>query len=163
MSSSQRQNGAREPFPSPAISLEKFTASQQNSLTFEDVRQLAGSYDDAETIREILTRSIKRCGRTRMAIAEEMSYLLGRAVTEKMLNAFTADRDDRRWPAEFDRAFCAVTGDYELLRQRVEHGGFRLVGPEEMEMLELGRAFLQRTEAEEQMALLQRRLHGRVR
>ena len=92
-----------------------------------------------------------------------MEFLLARTFTEKMLNAFTAEsRDDRRWPAEFDRAFCKATGDNTLLACRAEMAGLHVITDEEMLLLDLGRQHLLRSQAEEKIALLQKRLHGRV-
>lgn len=89
---------------------------------------------------------------------------MARTVTDKMLDAFTAEsRSDRRWPAEFDRAFCKATGDNTLLACRAELAGLHVITEEEHLVLELGRAFLQRNDADEQIALLQKRLHGRSR
>ncbi len=114
-------------------------------------------------IRGVLIQAIKRSGKSRAAIAEEMEFLLARPVTEKMLNAFTAEsRDDRRWPAEFDRAFCRATGDDTLLACRARLAGLHVITEEERLLMELGRQYLMRNQAEEQIAILQRRLHGRV-
>ena len=107
------------------------------------------SYNDAQSVRTLLVQTIKRCPKSRAAIASEMESLLGRTFTEKMLNAFTAvSREDRRWPAEFDRAFCQVTNDYSLLATRVERAGFRMIGPEEERLIEIGRAFVARAAAQ---------------
>jgi hypothetical protein len=121
-----------------------------------------GSLNDGRLIREVLTEVIRTCGKSRTQIAEEMSYLTGQEVTERRLNGFTAEsKEDFRWPAELDRAFCTVTGDTRLLTCRVELHGLHVINDDEMELLELGRAFLKRTQSEDQIALLQRRLHGR--
>jgi hypothetical protein len=80
-----------------------------------------------------------------------------------MLNAFTAEsRDDRRWPAEFDRAFCMATGDDALLCCRAEMAGLHVITEDEKNLLELGRQYLLRLQADEQISILQRRMHGRV-
>ena len=124
---------------------------------------LPGSFDDASVIKGVLVQVMKRSGYSRATIADRMSYLLGRTVTEKMLYAFTGEsRDDRRWPAEFDRAFCEATGDNTLLRCRAERAGLHVIDQSQMDLLELGRAFLQRTQAEEKIAKLQARLSGRA-
>lgn len=92
-----------------------------------------------------------------------MTYLVGRKITERMLNGYTAEsQEDYLFPAELTRAFCVATADSRLMRHIAELHGMQLIGAEESELIELGRAFLQRTEAEEQIGLLQRRLHGRI-
>ena len=121
-----------------------------------------GSLNDAHLVRAVLTEVIRACGKSRATICEEMTYLSGQEVTERRLNGFTAEsKEDFRWPAELDRAFCTVTGDTRLLTCRVELHGLHVITADEMELLELGRAFLKRTQSEDQIALLQRRLHGR--
>ena len=140
----------------------KNSVSFQNCLAFEAAETLPGSFDDASVIRGILVQSIRRSGRSRAAIADDMTYLLARTVTEKMLNAFTGDRDDRRWPGEFDRAFCKATGDNALLACRAQMAGLYVITEEEKLLLDLGRQYLLRNQAEEQISLLQRRLHGRI-
>jgi hypothetical protein len=143
--------------------VQNFASSEQESLSFDSDVVPSGSLDDSSVIRGVLIQSIKRSVKTRAAIAEQMEYLLARTITEKMLNAFTAEsRDDRRWPAEFDRAFCKATGDNTLLACRAEMAGLHVITDEEKMLLELGRQFLLRNQADEQIALLQRRLHGRA-
>jgi hypothetical protein len=109
--------------------------------------------NDSALVRHVLAESMRRCGKSRQQIAEEMSHLVGRTVTERMLNAFTAEsREDHRWPAEFDRAFCAAVGDPWLLRCRAELAGFRVIDPDEATILELGRSYLTRKRAEAEIA-----------
>jgi hypothetical protein len=143
-------------------SKQKITDTRQECLNFRAGDVLPGSFDDASTIRGILVRSIKYSGKSRAAIADEMSFLLGRKVTDKMLNAFTGERDDRRWPGEFDRAFCKATGDSALLAFRAQLAGFHVITGDQKLLMDLGRQFIIRTQAEEQIAILQRQLNGRV-
>jgi hypothetical protein len=163
MSGSRIHRQTRDHESSSANSHEKFSSSRQECLSFGAEQPLSGSFDDASLIRGVLIQSIKKSGKSRVAIAEEMEYLLARTVTEKMLNAFTAEsRDDRRWPAEFDRAFCKATGDSTLLACRAQLAGLHVITEEDKLLMDLGRAHLIRCQAEEQIAVLQRRLHGRV-
>jgi hypothetical protein len=90
-----------------------------------------------------------------------MTYLLGRSVTEKMLNAFTAEsRDDRRWPAEFDRAFCEATGDNSLLLDRARRAGLIVIDEEQLKLLEIGRAYVERQRAVAEFDRLEREMNG---
>ncbi len=159
---SQSPSSTRSGVVPTANSAKKITATKQVEISFASESVQSGSFDDAAIIRGVLIQSIKRSGKSRAAIAEEMEYLLARTVTDAMLNAFTADREDRRWPAEFDRAFCKATGDNSLLACRAEMAGLHVINDEEKDLMELGRQFLLRSQADEQIALLQRRLHGRV-
>jgi len=152
------------PRKSSAISREKIAYTQQSGIPFGAESAAPGSFDDSSAIRGILVRSIDESGKTRAAIADEMSVLLARPVTEKMLNAFTAEsRGDRRWPLEFTRAFCAAAGSDELLRHLVELTGCFVITAEEKLMFDLGRQLIIRGEAEEQIEILKRSMHGRAR
>ena len=52
---------------------------------------LPGSLNDCHVIRALLVEAIKKSGKSRAAIADEMSYLVGREITERQLNGFTAE------------------------------------------------------------------------
>jgi hypothetical protein len=109
-----------------------------------------------------MAESIRISGKSRVQIAEDMTYLVGRKITERMLNGYTAEsQEDYLFPAELTRAFCIATGDTRILRCIAEMQGLRVISEDEAELIELGRAFLQRNEAQEQIELLQKRLHGR--
>jgi hypothetical protein len=161
MNSSRPQSRTRLAAKSTENNGQFFGVIQQLALPLDRQTAIPGSLDDRAMIRGVLTEVIRGCGKSRAQIADEMSYLAGREVTERMINGFTAEsKEDYRWPAELDRAFCVVTGDSRLLTCRAELAGLRLIDSEEMELLELGRAFLQRSQAEEKIALLQRRMQG---
>jgi hypothetical protein len=117
--------------------------------------------NDAKVVRAALIESIRKSGKSRELIADQMSVLTGTEVTVRRLNAFTAEsREDYRWPAELDRAFCAVTGCYDLIRCRAELAGFRLITESEAELLELGREYLRQKRAAERISLLEKGLSG---
>jgi hypothetical protein len=142
---------------------QRFAAIRQLSLDLEPKSVVPGSFNDCFVIRAILVDAIKHCGKSRAQLAEEMTFLSGRKITERMLYGFTAEsKEDSRWPGELDRAFCKATGDNRLLGCRVEQAGLHVVTDVDMELRELGKQFLIRKEADEQIALLERRLHGRA-
>lgn len=122
---------------------------------------LPGSLNDGQLVRGVLIEAIRKCGKSRAQIADEISRSTGRDLTEISLNKFTAEsRTDYRWPAELDRAFCAATGDDTLLRCRVEMAGYKVIGSEEMQLLELGRQYLMRQRASAQVSALEQSLAG---
>jgi hypothetical protein len=93
-----------------------------------------------------------------------MSYLLGRTVTEKMLFAFTAEsQTDRRWPAEFDRAFCEAVGDLSLIRDRARSAGLIVISEEEQRLLDIGRAYVERERANAEFDRLNLAIKGGAR
>lgn len=91
-----------------------------------------------------------------------MSVLTGSQITVRRLNAFTAEsREDYRFPAELVRAFSIAVNDFCLLQRLAELSGLRLVNEAESDLIELGRQYLLQKRSEEQIALLERKLHGR--
>jgi hypothetical protein len=120
-----------------------------------------GSLDDSQMVREALARAIRKCHKSRAQLADEITRLTGRKLTEIVLNKFTAgSRTDYRWPAELDRAFAVATGDDAILRCRIEAAGLFVITAQECELLELGREYLRQKRASEQVALLEKRLRG---
>jgi hypothetical protein len=161
MNSSRTQSRPQQSAASTVNAERKITPIQQLKLDLDRRSIIPGSFNDCFVIRAILVDAIKQSGKTRVAIAEEMTLLVGRQITERMLNAFTAEsKEDSRWPAELDRAFCEVTGDARLLACRIEQAGLHVITDDEKYLLELGRQFLIRNQADEQIALLERRLRG---
>jgi hypothetical protein len=117
--------------------------------------------NDSDLVRGVLAQAIRQCGKSRAQIAEEISFLSSREITEISLNKFTAEsRTDYRWPAELDRAFCQATGDDTLLCCRAELAGYKMINATDAELLELGREYLKQKRANEKVAALEMRLRG---
>jgi hypothetical protein len=120
-----------------------------------------GTFNDGALVRTILTEAMKNCGLSRIQIAEEMSRLTGKSVTERQLNNYTADsRGEYKFPSELERAFCSATGDSRLLTSKVELAGFHVITDSDRNLMELGRKYLTRRRADAEMADLERRLEG---
>lgn len=120
-----------------------------------------GDFNDSAIVRRLLTEVIRNCSKSREQIAEDMSFALGLEVTVRQINGWTAEsRDDYRFPAEYDRAFCYTTGDDRLLKCRAELAGYRVITSDEAQILELGRLYLVSQKAAEKVALLEKRLSG---
>lgn len=123
--------------------------------------ELTGSMNDGALIRGVLVEAIRNSGKSRPQIADEMTRLVGREITERALNAYTAEsKEDHRWPAELTRAFCCATGDDRLLRVLAEASGLRVITEEENHLLELGRNYLHRARAERAITSIEQRLEG---
>jgi hypothetical protein len=122
---------------------------------------LPGSLNDDSLVRETITEAIKRSGKSREQIADEMTRTLGLPVTARMITAFTSEsKEMHRWPGAWDRAFCSAVNDNRLLFCLVEKAGFRVINEAEVDLLELGREFLRQKRASENVALLEKRLQG---
>jgi hypothetical protein len=80
-------------------------------------------------LRRILSDAIKRSGKKRQQIAEEMTAELpGSRVTMPMLNDFTSLRKSAaRFPAAFVKAFCNVVGSNALQRWLLDDASLRLI------------------------------------
>lgn len=73
-----------------------------------------------------------------------------------MLNSYTAaSKEDSRWPAEFDVAFCVATGNYELLYERAKMAGLVLISAEDQKVLAIGRSYIAKLKAERELAEVQ--------
>ncbi len=120
-----------------------------------------GSMNDDALVREIITDAVKRSGKSREQIAEEMARTLGLTVTARMITAFTSESKQlHRWPGAWDRSFCVAVNDVRLLFCRVELAGYKVIDATEFELLELGREYLRQKRASEKVALLEKRLQG---
>jgi len=120
-----------------------------------------GSLNDDLTVREVVTEAIKRSGKSREQIAEEMSRTLGVPVSARMITAYTSESKElHRWPGAWDRSFCMAVQDNRLLFCLVELAGFRVIDSTEVDLLELGRETLRQERASEKAALLRKRLQG---
>jgi hypothetical protein len=161
MSSSRSQNYPQVPSVATANS-PLFSTARQVQLPFDrDETPLPGAFNDSELVRGVLMLAIKRSGKSRAQLADEITHLTGRELTEISLNKYTApSRSDYRWPAELDRAFCYATGDDTLLRCRVELAGYLVITKEEAKLLDLGRQYLVRKRSAETIDMLERSLQG---
>lgn len=117
--------------------------------------------NDDSLVRGIIGDSIKRSGKSREQIADEMQRLLGVQVTARMITSFTAESKElHRWPGAWDRAFCRAVNNDAILRCRVEAAGLFVIGPEERELMELGREYLRQKRASQQVEMIEKRLQG---
>ncbi len=138
---------------------ESFTPEQP--LLFTEHPPEAGSLNDGNMIRAIITEAIRKSPKSREEIGEEISRLVGERVSIRMLNSYTSEAaEQHRWPSQYTRAFCYVVEDWTLLRCIVERAGFHLITQAEGELLELGREYLKQKRASEQLQLLEKRLGG---
>jgi hypothetical protein len=160
--SSRSQFGGNKPIASTPNRDSIFSASPQPSLFEARPSPSPGSLNDTSEVRDCLVEAIRRSGKSRAAIADEMSKLTAAEITVRRINAMTAEsREDYSFPAELVRAFCVVTNDFCLLRRLAELSGFRLIDEAEYDLLELGRQYLFQKRSEQQIAMLERKLGGR--
>jgi hypothetical protein len=125
------------------------------------IEDLPGSYDMDHIIRVVLADAMKRCPKKRKQIADEMSHLLGRPVTEAMLNDYTSESHKvRRFPAAWAPAFCRVTSDSRVMQILADRSGLAIVGEEELQLMELGRATLAFRKAEQKLGIAQHKFEG---
>lgn len=153
MSSSQTQSRSTPGTASLADSTGLFTSDTGDATP--------GSMNDEFVIRAVITRAIKQCPKGREVIAEEMTNLLGTPVTKRALDSYTSESaQQNRWPAQFTRAFCHVTGDWTLLRCVSERAGLHVISKAERKLMELGRQHLIQKRAIEMIAKLEAELSG---
>jgi len=139
--------------PSPSNSPEELRQSGAESL-FPNL-------NDENLLRQILSDAIKGCAKSRDQIAEEMSLLLLTRLTRRALDLYTAESaEQNRFPMQYARAFCKVTGDITLLRALPELAGLKVIGEDEQTLMELGREFLRQKDAAAKMSALEAKLSG---
>jgi hypothetical protein len=86
------------------------------ATSFAD-ESMVGKPADDSALRALLAQSVRRSGRSREQIADDLARALGREITVHMLNGWIAPgREGARMPASFVRTFCAVTGDDTIQR-----------------------------------------------
>lgn len=82
-------------------------------------------------VRTVLSRMVRRCPKSRVQIAEEMSALAGRPVTKFMLDSYTSEaHEGARFPACLVPIVCQVCGSDDLARL--------LLGDRLRELLDIG-------------------------
>jgi hypothetical protein len=122
-------------------SKQKIGSELQPALFDLEPDPLPGSYDLDHQVRTILSDACRQQRLSRAEIAQQMSRLLGRSVTERILNDFTADSHElHRFPLAWTAAFCHVTNDFRLLDVIVRRLGAQLINSEQARLLDLGRA-----------------------
>jgi hypothetical protein len=114
-----------------------------------------GTFNDDSVVRSLLGDAIQKSAKSREQIADEMTGLTGKKISVRMLNDWTAESKENRWPLCYTRAFCAVMNDYRLLKYLADNSGLILVTPEDAELLELGRQYILRKEAERKFSELE--------
>lgn len=124
---------------------------------------LPGSLDLDEAVARSLRVAFREGSKSREAIAEEMSRLMGRPVTVRMLDNFTAESHPRhRFPAAWLPAFCIAAADTEcgVIRLLIEAAGYHMIGDKEAMLIEFARATLAKKEATEKIEELETELRS---
>jgi hypothetical protein len=159
--SSYRKSAANGTGKSTEKPPENFAPIPQANLFSNGLSADPGSMNDGQLVKSAVVEAIRRSGKTRESLADQMSALTGMEITVRRINGFTAEsREDLRFPLELVRAFCVATGDFSILRRVAELAGFRLVDAAEWDLLELGKEFLRQKRATEKVAALEARLRG---
>lgn len=109
----------------------------------------AGAYNLDVRLRAVLSQAIRACPKSREQIADQMSFLLGRPVTVRMINDWTSPAHENHGiQARYLPAFCEVLGDdtpLEILLERRR---------ELHDLLALGRCVLEAEISAQQVAAL---------
>lgn len=161
MKSSRNPSSGRGLRASSVKGTRRFTGDSQPSLFSRQQMLVKGAMNDVALIRDVIYAAIAKCSKSREQIAEEMTWLVGREVTVRLLNGVTAEsQDEYRWNADLDRAFCFVTGDERLLTCRAELAGLHVIDEAGWHLLELGREYLREKDAAANRVALEARLRG---
>jgi hypothetical protein len=92
----------------------------------------AGTFDINLAFREAVSRALKECPLSRYQVAAGMSDLLGCEISKSQLDSWTAEsKEQHRFPAVYLPAFCAVTGQLDILKMIGRPvGAYVLPGPD---------------------------------
>lgn len=136
----------------PSLSLEQLTFS----FSTPDVPALPGDLKSMATaIASGIARMLNDDARSREAIAEAVSLLLGERVSRQMLDAYASEqRESHRAPAYRFLALTAVTGRYDILDATLFGIGARALTGAEMVTAELGHLHAQRAEIDDKIRSL---------
>ncbi len=100
-----------------------------------------GTFDFDQRIRAALNEAIKNSVYSRAQIAEQVSILVGRNVSESTLNTFTGAGRPNRLPADLLPALTMILGP-SLLSMIASGAGCQIAERGEMQMARLGQLFL---------------------
>jgi hypothetical protein len=82
-----------------------------------------GRLNVSARINAAIRNAAKNVPKSRESIADAMTVLSGETVTVSMLNNWLAESHPHEMPGRLYAAFCAATGDHELLRIQAEAAG----------------------------------------
>lgn len=99
-----------------------------------------GAMDCSEALRHVLADLIKQAPRSRAEIAEQMSVLTGKAITEHSLDSWTAaSREGWRFPLEYLPAFEVAAETRELTGWMANLRGCRVLIGKDVLDAEIGK------------------------
>jgi hypothetical protein len=85
-------------------------------------------------LKEALVQDLKSSRWSREQVADRLTALLGREITQFIIDGWTSQtKDNYRFPAEYLAAWVQATGEYGALHLVVESCGARVVVPELVE------------------------------
>ena len=114
-----------------------------------------------DEIAKALARAIRESGKTRQAIAKDMSLQLGRPVSVSTIDAYTSEaKEGHRIPLDRFIALIHATGSVDLLGWLAEQYGYVVVKAEYRDLIELHLIRERRREIEDREAALEARWKG---
>jgi hypothetical protein len=127
-------------------------ADIQPSLFAAEDAPLPGDFDQDHAARTIITRAIhQHPSKKRAQVAEEMSVLVGREITERMLDSWCAETKElHRFPLAFAAAFCQVTNNFDLIDLIVRKAGVRIMRADQAPLLDLAETLIEKEMTEQQ-------------
>lgn len=114
-----------------------------------------------QRMQALMSKAIMRSELSRQQIADGLSCLLRERISIHQMNSWLADsKASHRFPAEYLPAFCAVTGDLDLVRDAAQLVGARIASREDLVHAELGRIYRRRRETSRKESALLKILEG---
>lgn len=130
-----------------------------------------GSMDISLRLRHAVSNAIKKCGKDRIDICAEIYKLSGKEVPKSTLDGWSAESRDlsndgvdlngnKRWGISGDiiPAFCAVTGDMEVLFIQVEACNYKAMKGKDVVRARMGLLQEEIKKATQEMKELEKKL-----
>lgn len=113
-------------------------------------------------VKRMAAADLKACRFSRTEVAEKLSEMMHRPVSEDMINAVTSETKTNRMPAEWLSAWTEITGSTRILALLCRRAGLWLGNDDDRRFADLGRAYIAERKAAGTITALERELEGKL-
>jgi hypothetical protein len=112
-------------------------------------------------VKRAMALDLKECRWSREQVADALSRLIGRSITQVQIDAWVAETKEHRLAAEYVPAWVRVTGSTRVLDLLCAEAGCWLADAVEHDLADYGRSILHREQLTARLTMLERQLQGR--
>lgn len=113
----------------------------------------------AADFKHALTRAIKRCGKSRAALAEHLSRITGEGISETQINNWTAESKSHNIPAELIAPICAWCGDWRPMQVLLEPYRQHVIDEKRKTLMEFGELYIEEHSLKAKHETVQAKVH----